>query len=439
MLLVASGDLREPDLARIENPFFACSKIRRLYFNRSSLGQHSVLSNLVRQSARFDDQQSRELLSNLEKLLHDIEEGRQFLVIESGLAPLKPVVHWQPDACSRNEGQWIVEQSLGPSARLNLERAIAHIDSDKTRRYLAADHASIKSSIIPIDGNAWAGMLKRYANLSGNAFPRHLTAADEKDIGFRTRSLYGGNDAIRNQADINAYNNRQSAIGVTHGQIFDAMDNAASVLSLFEGGWRALSRLRGTKAGTVSSRLSKQQNTVNGGSVKSESRRYLSEIETSRISNQQSGYTCGPACGVAELRKHGIDTSEAELADLAGTRNTYGTDPTRLAEALNKKLPPDTEIRYRGGYLDNNANNPEKVFDELTAKGQWIMQTNSGHYHFIVIDTIDDGIVTVLDPWRLDKPAPGNGLEATIARDTLLEHWMKGDFGFIYPANVKQR
>lgn len=223
------------------------------------------------------------------------------------------------------------------------------------------------------------------------------------------------------------------------------METTVTLAGFLEGGL-ALSKLKdvGKVAERVSSKLHNQAivdatvpNKINGGSIKANSRGYLSEVETSRISNQQGDYTCGPACGVAELRKYGIDISETELADLAGTMKKYGTDPTRLAEALNKKLALDTSVKYRGGYLDNNVNNPNKVFDELTANGQWIMQTNSGNYHYIVIDKIDHGIVTVLDPWRLDKPAIGNGLEATISKDKLLEQWTNGDFGFIYPTNSK--
>jgi hypothetical protein len=48
--------------------------------------------------------------------------------------------------------------------------------------------------------------------------------------------LYGGNDTIQNEADIAAYNNKPSSLGVKHGQIFDAAETSAGVLGVAAGG-----------------------------------------------------------------------------------------------------------------------------------------------------------------------------------------------------------
>jgi predicted double-glycine peptidase len=164
----------------------------------------------------------------------------------------------------------------------------------------------------------------------------------------------------------------------------------------------------------------------------------LTEVESTRIPNQQGDYTCGPACGVSELRRHGVDVSESELARLAGTMDIYGTDPTDLAMAINRKLPANSGIEYRGGYLPEKYD-PEKMFDTRTQEGSWLMQINpGGGHHYVVVDKIDNGIVTVLDPWRLEKPGVGNGLEATIPKQQLLEHWKNGDYAFVFPSKVNK-
>jgi predicted double-glycine peptidase len=60
---------------------------------------------------------------------------------------------------------------------------------------------------------------------------------------------------------------------------------------------------------------------------------------------------------------------------------------------------------------------PEKLFDARTQEGSWLIQINPGSgNHYVVVDKIDNGIVTVLDPWRLEKPSVGNGMEATISK-----------------------
>jgi predicted double-glycine peptidase len=174
------------------------------------------------------------------------------------------------------------------------------------------------------------------------------------------------------------------------------------------------------------------------GGAKADSRGYLTEVETTRIPNQQGDFSCGPACGVSELKKHGVDVSESELARLAGTMDIYGTDPTDLAMALNKKLPSNSGIEYRGGYMPEKYD-PEKMFDARTQEGSWLIQINPGSgNHYVVVDKIDNGIVTVLDPWRLEKPSVGNGMEATISKQKLLEHWKKGDYAFIFPTQASK-
>jgi len=252
MRLIAPIDIREPDLAHIEAPFFACSKIRRLLLDRSRLQEIFGISNFAQPFAGLDYQRRDE------KLLHEIEEGSCFLVIRFGASPFRPAARWQPAESIVGVDRWIADESLQPCARFKLEQAIARIEREKQRSHSHASPTRETSRIVPISGTAEAGIWKRYANFAtgDHAFPKHLTAADEKDIGSKLRSLYGGNDTIQNQADIAAYDNKQSILGVTHGQIFDAVENVVTVAGFLEGGL-ALSRLKdvGKVAERVSSRL----------------------------------------------------------------------------------------------------------------------------------------------------------------------------------------
>lgn len=255
MRLVANRDIREPDLAHIEAPFFACSKVRQFLLGRSGPGRITGIPYSLPHAAAFDDRQHQQ------KLLQEIEEGHWFLVIDSRPGPLRPPVRRQAVDCDEGGDQWIVDESLAPAPRFSLMHAVARIEREKSRRHHAADKAPTKSSIVPIEGNAWAGMLKRYAG--GNAFPQHLTAADENGIGSKIRNLYGGNGTIQNQADIEAYNNTPSFLGVTHGQIFGAMETIVTLAGLLEGGL-ALSRLKdaGKISEAVSSGLQKTSDVV---------------------------------------------------------------------------------------------------------------------------------------------------------------------------------
>ena len=119
-------------------------------------------------------------------------------------------------------------------------------ESSSMATIAAGASSTMSAETTPIVGNETAGILKRYANAAtaDNAFPEHLTAADEKGLGSKIRDIYGGNDTVQNQADIAAYNDKKSALGVTHGQIFNASEKAVGVLGVAEGGL-ALSKLAG--------------------------------------------------------------------------------------------------------------------------------------------------------------------------------------------------
>lgn len=176
-----------------------------------------------------------------------------------------------------------------------------------------------------------------------------------------------------------------------------------------------------------------------GSSSKTDSRGYITEKKSSKIPNQEGEYTCGAACAISTLRVYGIDVPEKELARLAKTIDKYGASPENLAVAISSKLPKSAGAYYNGGYLDPKIYDPVKMFDARTKDGAWIMQIDSGGgLHYIVVEKIDNNTVTILDPWRLKKPGRGEGLEATITKQKLLEHWKNGGYAFVFPVKTNK-
>jgi len=310
MRLVPNRDIQEPDLAHIESPFFACSKIRRFLLGSSRPQEIFGISNFTSPALGFDYRRQPE------KLLREIEEGSWFLVIQFGASPFQPAARWQPAESIVGIGRWVADESLQPCARFKLEHVIARIEREKHRA-----QPQLKSQIIPISGTAGAGILKRGANfVTGHqAFPEHLTAADEKGWGSKLRSVYGGNDTIQNQADITAYNNTPSALAVTHGQIFDAMENVVTVAGLLEGGL-ALSRLKDARK-IVEAVSSGSHNQANIASTTSWTSTATSSVNRIKLSNQllaeeiSAGHAferhvAGEAHSINEFAEFGVHTKE---------------------------------------------------------------------------------------------------------------------------------
>lgn len=71
----------------------------------------------------------------------------------------------------------------------------------------------------------------------------------------------------------------------------------------------------------------------------------LSKLETrvgrDGVCKQSTDYTCGPAASVTALRAVGINATEAELALLASTSRSTGTEPDVLAAALEERFRAD--------------------------------------------------------------------------------------------------
>lgn len=58
------------------------------------------------------------------------------------------------------------------------------------------------------------------------------------------------------------------------------------------------------------------------------------QIDSNGVCRQSSDYTCGPAAAVTALRVYGVNAEESEIALLAHTSRSTGTEPDVLAAAL---------------------------------------------------------------------------------------------------------
>ncbi|MFN3167620.1 MAG: cysteine peptidase family C39 domain-containing protein [Phycisphaeraceae bacterium] len=106
---------------------------------------------------------------------------------------------------------------------------------------------------------------------------------------------------------------------------------------------------------------------------------------------QSQDYSCVPAACATSLRMLGIDTSEAEMAELTETRAGSGATLLRALNGLNEKLA-DTDIQPR--LL-------EPTFDQL-AKYQTPMLTplryEAARLHMVTIIEVRPHLVVIADP-----------------------------------------
>jgi hypothetical protein len=154
--------------------------------------------------------------------------------------------------------------------------------------------------------------------------------------------------------------------------------------------------------------------------------RYIREISSSRMVNQEHSFSCVVACARQLLRDAGQDVSEAKLIESIGVREGFGSELESAAAVLSERHP---RLTYAAGSID-----PDSVA-ELVRRDPWIarVKTLSGRYHTVIVDVLREGILTVRDPWGLSGPGSENGTEATIRLDDFLEHWRYGIHQAIVP------
>ncbi|MFT3788513.1 MAG: cysteine peptidase family C39 domain-containing protein [Tepidisphaeraceae bacterium] len=121
------------------------------------------------------------------------------------------------------------------------------------------------------------------------------------------------------------------------------------------------------------------------------------------VCRQSTDYTCGPAAAVTALRHLNLPAEEAELALLASTSRSTGTEPDVLAEALTSRYGSDgLHVEYR----------PFKDASELPADRPTVALINYRFLvdHYVTVLGVEAGKVIVADPLdgRISKLTPAD-------------------------------
>ncbi len=158
--------------------------------------------------------------------------------------------------------------------------------------------------------------------------------------------------------------------------------------------------------------------------------RYIREVSSTRMVNQEHNFSCVVACARQLLRDAGQDVSEADLIESIGIREGFGSELESAAAVLSERHP---RLKYTAGSIDPDA------VAELVRGDPWIarVKTLSGRSHTVIVDGLRDDILTVRDPWGLSGPGSASGTEATIRLDHFLEHWRFGIHQGIVPIGLK--
>ena len=128
--------------------------------------------------------------------------------------------------------------------------------------------------------------------------------------------------------------------------------------------------------------------------------------------------SCGAACVRQLLRDEGIDLEESVIREPTDFTPESGISSESLASALSKLNP---KKNYRGGGVA-----PEAI-NALMKTGSWIARVKpSSGAHYILVDKIEKEVVFVRDPWGLQSPGRGQGLEAQLILSDFVELWTRG-------------
>lgn len=151
---------------------------------------------------------------------------------------------------------------------------------------------------------------------------------------------------------------------------------------------------------------------------------------SNRMVAQEQPMSCGAACARQLLADAGIDITEAEIRELAGTSWT-GTDAGQLARALNRVHPGGD---YRGG-SPSNVTSPTETLRALAENGPFIAFTRTAHgLHSVIVDGIEDGLVKIRDPWGASGFGGGQGIEGVVELNQFLDYWKSGIHQVVFDA-----
>jgi hypothetical protein len=123
---------------------------------------------------------------------------------------------------------------------------------------------------------------------------------------------------------------------------------------------------------------------------------------------QSSARTCSPTAAAMLLKHFGVNTSEGEMAYLAGT-TLLGTDASSIARALDEKA------RRHGLQADVRHTGYEACLDRDAPFLAHVRGKSFGHGHALLIEQ--------LFPDRVEYLDPGDGNRKTMMRDEFEQVW----------------
>lgn len=125
--------------------------------------------------------------------------------------------------------------------------------------------------------------------------------------------------------------------------------------------------------------------------------------------NQQIEYSCGAACGRQLLQDEGVEVSEAALRETCfmPERGVIAED---IATNLNRATgnQPGLSGHFVGGTLPWENLPAEALQQFADSMGQKSFMANTAG-HWVIVDRVADGTVSLRDPWGLAGPGSGRG------------------------------
>jgi hypothetical protein len=166
--------------------------------------------------------------------------------------------------------------------------------------------------------------------------------------------------------------------------------------------------------------------TGSGGKFK-----YISYELSDNMVCQEKPMSCVQACVRQLLKDDGVYVDEDFLINQSSFSEQYGTDFVDIVPLLNRLHPAR---KFDGGVPGLLDKEPDEMAVILTeAKKKWVarLKPSQGSAHSVIVDDIQDGVVTIRDPW-------GNGAgteKGAVAKMTLkdfCELWANGVYYSIW-------
>ena len=182
--------------------------------------------------------------------------------------------------------------------------------------------------------------------------------------------------------------------------------------------------------------ISTSQAIITGGGDPAISQQYESFAVSNRMVSQEQGMSCGIACVRQFLRENGVKKSEAAIIKELNNLGLGKFDPelgsteTQLAGVLNK-LHPSSE--FVSGAVDVAS------FNALNKKGSWIAMITppSDGTHFVIVDGVKNENVMIRDPWGLNAPSKGKGIEGELSISKFMAYWRLGHYKVVFSNKMK--